>query len=60
MDIWEIPDTVPLTKQPPPPPTQTPFADAEVPKRARGGKEAQFPMKAKFFEDALTIRDVVS
>ena len=58
MDIWEIPDTVPLTKQPPP--TQTLLTDAKVPKRARGGKEAQFPMKAKFSEDALTIRDVVS
>ena len=58
VNIWEILDTVPSTEQLPP--TQTPLTDAEVPKTARGGEEAQLPMKAKSFEDALTIRDVVS
>ena len=58
VNIWEILDMVPSTEQLPP--TQTPLADAEVPKAARGGEEAQLPTKAKSFEDALTIRDVVS
>ena len=56
VNIWEILDMVPSTEQLPP--TQTPLADDEVPKAARGGEEAQLPMKAKSFEDALTIRDV--
>ena len=38
VNIWEILDTVPSTEQLPP--TQTPLADAEVPKAARGGEEA--------------------
>ena len=58
VNIWEILDMVPSTEQLPP--TQSPLADAKVPKATRGGEEAQLPMKAKSFEDALTIRDVVS
>ena len=38
VNIWEILDTVPSTEQLLP--TQTPLADAEVPKVARGGEEA--------------------
>ena len=58
VDIQEIPDTVPSTKQLLP--TQTPLIDAEVPKGAGGGEEAQLLVKAKSSEDALSIRDVVS
>ena len=58
VNIWEILDMFPSTEQLPP--TQSPLADAKVPKATRGGEEAQLPMKAKSFEDALTIRDVVS
>ena len=57
-DIQEIPDTVPSTKHLHP--TQTPLADVEVLKGAKGGEEAQLPVKAKSPKDALTIRDVVS
>ena len=56
VDIQEIPDTVPSTEQLLP--TQTPLIDAEVPKGAGGGEEAQLLVKAKSSEDAL--RDVVS
>ena len=56
VDIQEIPDTVPSTEQLLP--TQTLLIDADVPKGARGGEEAQLLVKAKSFEDAL--RDVVS
>ena len=59
MNIREIPNTVPSTEQLPP--TYSPLANAEIPKGAGGGGEkAQLPVKAKSFEDALTIRDVVS
>ena len=58
VDIWEIPNIVPSTEQLPP--TQTPLADTEVPKGVGGDEEAQLPVKAKSYEDALTIRDVVS
>ena len=58
VDIQEIPDTVPSTEQLLP--TQTLLIDADVPKGARGGEEAQLLVKAKSSEDALTIRDVVS
>ena len=58
VDIREIPDTVPPIEQLPP--TQTPIVDAEVPKGAGGGEETQLSVKAKSFEDALTIRDAVS
>ena len=58
VDIQEISDRVPSTEQLPP--TQTPLANVEVPKGARGGEEAQLLVKAKSPEDALTIRDVVS
>ena len=58
VDIREILDTVPSTKQLPS--TQTPLIDAEVPKEAGGGEEAQLLVKAKSSEDALTIKDVVS
>ena len=58
VDILEIPDTIPSTEQLPP--TQTPLADVEVPKGTGGGEEAQLPVKAKSFEDAFTIKDVVS
>ena len=60
VDIWEIPNIVPSTEQLPP--TYSPLANAEIPKGAGGGggEKAQLPVKAKSFEDALTIRDVVS
>ena len=58
VDIREILDTVPSTKQLPS--TQTPLIDAEVSKEAGGGEEAQLLVKAKSSEDALTIKDVVS
>ena len=58
VDIQEIPDTVPSIEQLLP--TQTPLIDAEVPKGAGGGEEAQLLVKAKSSEDALTIKDVVS
>ena len=57
-DICEILDIVPSPEQLLP--TQTPPLDAKVSKRGGVGKEAQPPMKANPFEDALTIRDVVS
>nr|POE98875.1 hypothetical protein CFP56_44636 [Quercus suber] len=42
------------------PTTQAPSSDAEVLTRARKGKQVQPLIKAKHFEDALMIRDVVS
>ena len=57
-DICEILDTIPSPEKLLP--TQTPPLDAEVSKRGGVGKEAQPPMKANPFEDALTIRGVVS
>ena len=57
-DIREIPDMVPPIEQLPT--TQTPIVDAEVSKGAGVGEEAQLPVKAKYSEDTLTIKDVVS
>ena len=58
VDIREILDTIPSIEQLPS--TQTPLIDAEVPKGAGGGEEAQLLVKAKSSEDALTIKNVVS
>ena len=57
-DIREILDMVPPIEQLPT--TQTPIVDAEVSKGAGVGEEAQLPVKAKYSEDTLTIKDVVS
>jgi len=57
-DIREIPESVSPPEQLLT--SQAPLPDAKVSKGARVGKGAQSPMEAKPFEDALTIRDVVS
>ena len=57
-DIREISSTAPPTEQPLT--TQAPLPDSEVSKGARVDEESQLLTKAKPFEDALIIRDVVS
>ena len=56
-DIREIPGMIPPSEQLPT--TQAPHPDAEISKGVGVGEEAQPPMKANPFEDALTIKDVV-
>ena len=57
-DIREISSTVLPTEQPLT--AQARLPDGKVSKRARVDEESQLLTKAKPFEDALTIRDVVS